>query len=114
MIDVRELRENNYVQILGEVFPLTRKRLIRVLEGKIEVEPIILSESLLIDSGFRKYPNPNTTPTTVFELNGFKLIRSGRQYTFYAFDAIKVHVKHLHHLQNIILDLSGKELPIKK
>jgi hypothetical protein len=108
-----ELRIGNYVSILNEIFPLTKKRLVRVLTGGYQVDPILITEELLIKAGFKIEPNDDKDNADYFYNTIFI------QYHKDVDDFIccniypdHLQVKYFHHLQNIIFDLSGKELKI--
>lgn len=134
MIDVKSLRYNSIVryEIDGNIedFMVTA-----ISEGGVtlkndnhlvafakheDIEPLPLSESLLIDSGFEVVNGING----LFELkivnyNSIRLVKFSGHYEVRFISpsgeqTSLTYCQYLHQLQNIILDLSGKELPIKK
>ena len=85
------------------------------------VEPILLTEEILIKAGFEKehyeYPFPNGSDK--FELNEeFCLYGAGAGFQFFVEDEINTNTidvvfKYLHKLQNFYFELKEKELEIK-
>lgn len=118
MIDIKELRIGNYVfpknssgadSVKGIVFSLN-DYLVSVKGNSNQydyhlLEPIPLTEELLLKCGFEKhkwgdvvvYYNP------LIELDAHFCLK-GVDYN--------IQVKNLHQLQNIYLDLTGKELEV--
>jgi len=85
-----------------------------------DLKPIPITEELLIKACFEKKVIMDITDLYSYELDNFILSRSEHHdyYNIYWYELDEFHpvgnfnnfIKHFHHLQNIVFDLTGKEL----
>jgi hypothetical protein len=126
IMEARELRIGNLVEYYIEDKIDERKAwweqsVIDVIDlGIIEKEPqthnfraIPITQKWLNKFGFRKYQNPNNSPSWCFAKGGFKLIKNFHSGKIY-FTSYFIEIKSVHQLQNLYFDLTGKELELRK
>lgn len=125
-MEARELRIGNLVEYYVEDSMDARKAWWEVSSidlidlGIIEKEPelhnfraISLTQKWLNKFGFRKYQNPNNSPTWCFSKGGIRLIKNFHSGKFYL-ECYFMEIKSVHQLQNIFFLLKGEELELRK
>lgn len=113
MVRAEELRIGNWLQHSGSKTPymVTLERFWKdyvTADAFYYLEPIELTEDILIKCGFKKSQFLNIT----FDLNGFIITNNGNGFIL-STGIFNVKVKYLHQLQNLIYSLTGEELTIK-
>ena len=118
-MEANELRLGNYIQlpdgVIVKVTSVEKDRVHFSINGCYffrmisDIEPIELTEEILLKCGFKKYDNGNCM------LDDFRLYFDSerKEYAILWFDSLRyTTIKTLHHLQNIYYDLTGEELEI--
>src|SRR5690606_13658422 len=121
MIQANELRIGNYVNIYLGVndkdgcwysnYEITGLDIAQIDEGDyICIEPIELTEEILLKCGFR-----NSEDDTLTNEHGFTLGRKMNinKTPYFMTRGTFIELKHLHQLQNLYFALTGKELEVK-
>jgi hypothetical protein len=112
-MEVTELRLNNLVSLMNEVFPLTKKRFVRVLEGMYEVEPVKITDKHLKFLGFDKRKNVFSFENSNLD---FKIeFWKGKYVAMVGHDhpesqPLFIDMEYVHQVQNLVYDIRGKEL----
>lgn len=123
MIEAKELRTENWVNVDGEELKVKEihERGLRLERGigclYNLVKPIPLTEEWLIKFGFEDNGR-DSYGVHLFEKDGFEIARPYRSKT-YLCENITINgvsgfdIKHVHSLQNLYFALTGEELTIK-
>lgn len=78
-----------------------------------DIEPIPLTEELLLGCGFEKYGGENLYHNQLNKLEAYKHpMKDGYGIGLSGCYTLP-HIKHLHQLQNLYFTLTGKELEVK-
>lgn len=133
MVDVKELRIGNWVSYLGNN---TRTNSISVEDncgyvsilcsgiiGQNQIEPIPLTEELLLKCGFGKGYDKGDETDGVFNRSCFYVMYGRKAAVSFRLDKDKLYVmldkwkyiqiEYLHQLQNIYYALTGEELEVE-
>lgn len=114
-----ELRIGNWVLSLGKdgvwynsrVSKLTQEEIIVGVGFKRELKPILLSEYILLKSGFSNADkNSETWQWNRYWIGDFEISDQGDYFEHILGEVI---IKYLHQLQNLYFALTGKELEIE-
>lgn len=117
VVSIEEFRIGNIVSIMGEEFPLTENRFLRVLNKQYEVDAVTLTREKLKQFGFEITDLGDfwQCQKEDFILIQLKLsIIPGKElpFTFVLKSSIEevLNISTVHHLQNLYYDLKGKAL----
>jgi hypothetical protein len=117
MIDIKELRIGSTLSYYGEV---GKVRWIHE-DGEItldftldevfekDLEPVLITEERLIQSGFTKIKNPNNTPNWVYLFDGERFVYQSWETNEFSFLNYKVGC-YWQNLENIVFVTTGKYL----
>lgn len=113
-----ELRIGNYYQENGTYYKTTPNDIINLIrceasKTKSDMQPIPLTEEILMKSGFIKNKYKETYES--YSFNGYRIINDKNEYDFliYGSSVIIAKLCSLHQLQNLYFDLTQKELEVK-
>jgi len=113
MIEAKELRIGNFLQIYDEAFQwgLDDFRSMEFEHSVGEYEPIPLTEEWLIKFGgvgveMEGYP--------VYYINPFAIEFYEKECVVHVGRSVEIKINHVHQLQNLYFALTGEELKIKE
>lgn len=117
MIDPRELRISNLVQVDGrpfEVIGLARHYVYLQTQTPIEeVDPVPITQEWLERFGFQKTENLHFDPVWQFKLYDFEIWCDGSEF-LHDYCISGSEIKSIHALQNLFYCLTGQELTVKQ
>lgn len=113
-LQAKDLRKGNIVKLLKngrkhiEAYELSSFDIYKLDESNCDdVEPIPLSEDILLKLGFEKIREGKFIH---LDLQGYNLVKGNGFYLSY----VRPEIKYIHQLQNIFHSLTSEELTIKE
>lgn len=107
-----ELRIGNYVKCVdGNTICIDKDDMIYILSNTFDVEPIPLSEEVLLKCGFEEDEThvSEDHPWAIWVKNDVVI---SLPYFEFSFESTDVEIKYLHQLQNLYYALTGEELEV--
>jgi|SRR5690606_18891832 len=123
MIQANELRIGNYVRCVeGNIIKINKEDFICILTNTYEVDPIPLTEEILLKCGFERksYTTKGVEIEVIYYKIGNIVVYLMRDFfeieittSSGQFNLHKTFPKKLHQLQNLYFALTGEELEVK-